>query len=148
MRRIYMDHASGSPVDKRVIETMMPYFTEEIGNPASLHTSGLNANVALEAARESVADLIGANGPTNIIFTSSGTESNNLALRGLTHRKKSKGKHIITTSIEHMSVLNTCKDLQHDGFEVSVIPVGSDGMMDVDAIAEAVTDETILISVM
>jgi len=143
-----MDHASGSPVDKRVIETMMPYFTDEVGNPASLHTSGMNANIALEDARENVADFIGADSSKNIIFTSSGTESNNLALRGLTHRKKSKGKHIITTSIEHMSVLNTCKDLQHDGFEVSVIPVGSDGMMDVDAITEAVTDETILISAM
>jgi cysteine desulfurase len=110
LNRIYMDNASGAPVDERVIEAMLPYFTVDSGNPSSLHTSGINARKALESARGSVASLIGAEN-REMLFTSGGTESNNLALRGAAFRKKSKGNHIITTTIEHMSVVNTCKDL-------------------------------------
>ncbi len=147
MNRIYMDNASGAPVDERVIEAMMSYMKTDVGNPASLHDSGINARRALATARESVASLIGADSD-NIIFTSGGTESNNIALRGAAQRKKSKGKHIITTVIEHMSVINTCKDLQREGFEVSFVPVDKDGVVDVERIEHEIRDDTILISVM
>jgi cysteine desulfurase len=147
LNRIYMDNASGAPVDERVIEAMLPYFRVDSGNPSSLHTSGINARKALESARESVASLIGAES-REIIFTSGGTESNNLALRGAAFRKKKKGNHIITTTIEHMSVVNTCKDLQREGFDVSIVPVDKDGLLDVERIRQEITDKTILISVM
>lgn len=147
MNIVYMDNASGAPVDKRVIEAMLPYFKTQIGNPASLHTSGINARRALEASRESVATLIKAQSK-EIIFTSGGTESNNIALRGAAHRKKKKGNHIITTAIEHMSVVNTCKDLQREGFEVTTVPIDKDGLVDPKRIDHEITDQTILISCM
>lgn len=142
-----MDNASGAPVDERVVEVMLPYFTVDSGNPSSLHASGINARKALESARGSVASLIGAES-REIIFTSGGTESNNMALRGAAFRKKSKGNHIITTTIEHMSVVNTCKDLQREGFEVSNVPVDRDGLLDVERIRQEITEKTIMISVM
>jgi cysteine desulfurase len=148
MRHVYADHASASPVDARVLEAMKPYFDIEIGNPSSLHTAGRKAKRALEAARTSVSLLIGATSANSIIFTSCATESNNLALRGAALRYKDKGNHIITTSIEHMSVMNTLKDLQRNGFEISHIPVDKSGLVDVEKIKNAVTDKTILISVM
>ncbi len=148
MRKVYVDHASASPLDARVFEAMKPYFDIEIGNPSSLHTSGRKAKRALEAARISVARLIGASSSNSIIFTSCATESNNLALRGAALRYKDKGTHIITTSIEHMSVMNTLKDLQRNGFEITYIPVDKDGLVNAAKIKNAVTDKTILISVM
>ena len=147
MNIVYMDNASGAPVDKRVIEAMLPYFETQVGNPASLHTSGINARRALETSRESVAVLIGAQSK-EIIFTSGGTESNNIALRGAAHRKKKKGNHIITTAIEHMSVVNNLKDLQREGFEVSTVPIDKDGLVDPKRIEHEITDQTILISCM
>ena len=147
MNRVYMDNASGAPVDKRVVETILPYFDSRVGNPASLHESGAEARKALEDARESVAALIGAENK-EIIFTSGGTESNNIALRGAAQRKKKKGKHIIISAVEHMSVVNTCKDLQREGFEVTTVPVDKDGLVDPGRIAEEVTDQTILVSCM
>ncbi|MCL7476456.1 MAG: cysteine desulfurase [ANME-2 cluster archaeon] len=142
-----MDNASGAPVDKRVVEAMLPYFGSRVGNPASLHESGAEARKALEGARESVAALIGAQSK-EIIFTSGGTESNNIAIRGAVQRLKKKGNHIIISAIEHMSVVNTCKDLQREGFEVTTVPVDKDGLVDPTRIAQEVTDQTILISCM
>ncbi len=143
-----MDHGSASPVDARVLEVMMPYFEKDIGNPSSLHSAGRKAKRELEAARGAVALLIGAPSPNCIIFTSCATEANNLALRGAAMRYKEKGNHIITTSIEHMSVMNTLKDLQRSGFEVTYIQVDKDGLVDAERIKNAITDKTILISVM
>lgn len=148
MRKVYMDHGSASPVDARVLEVMMPYFEKDIGNPSSLHSTGRKAKRELEAARTAVARLIGALSPNCIIFTSCATEANNLALRGAAMRYKDKGNHIITTSIEHMSVMNTLKDLQRSGFEVTHIQVDKDGLVDAEKIKNAITDKTILISVM
>ena len=147
-RQVYMDYGSASPVDSRVLEAMMPYFDKEIGNPASLHSAGRSAKKTLISARGKVAALIGAPEPKNIIFTSCATESNNLALRGAALRYKNKGNHIITTSVEHMSIMNTLKDLQRSGFEVTHVPVDKDGMVDVERIKDEITDKTILISVM
>ena len=148
MRKVYMDHGSASPVDARVLEVMMPYFEKDIGNPSSLHSTGRKAKRELEAARTAVARLIGALSPNCIIFTSCATESNNLALRGAAMRYKDKGNHIITTSIEHMSVMNTMKDLTRSGFEVTYIQVDKDGLVDAERIKNAITDKTILICVM
>src|SRR3990172_9331309 len=147
MRQVYMDHGSASPVDARVIEAMTPFFDKEVGNPSSLHSSGRKAKRELEAARGLVAKLIGTQNPKSITFTSCATESNNLALRGAALRYKDKGNHIITTSIEHMSVMNTLKDLQRSGLEVTYIPVDKDGLVDAERIKSAITDKTILISV-
>ncbi|MBU4492587.1 MAG: aminotransferase class V-fold PLP-dependent enzyme [Euryarchaeota archaeon] len=148
MRLVYMDYGSASPVDSRVLEAMIPYFDKDVGNPSSLHSSGRKAKRELEAARSKVANLIGAPNPKSIIFTSCATESNNLALRGAALRYKDKGNHIITTSIEHMSVMNPLKDLQRSGFEVTYIPVDKDGLVNAEQIKNAITEKTILISVM
>lgn len=148
MRQVYMDYGSASPVDARVLEAMIPYFEKDVGNPSSLHSSGRKAKRELENARRHVANLIGAPNPKSIIFTSCATESNNLALRGAAMRYKDKGNHIITTSIEHMSVMNSLKDLQRSGFEVTYIPVDKDGLVSAEQIKNAITDKTILISMM
>lgn len=147
MRKVYIDHGSASPVDALVLEAMMPYFDLDVGNPSSLHSAGRKAKRELEEARRVVAKLIGAPSSNSIIFTSCATESNNLALRGAALRYKDKGNHIITTSIEHMSVMNTLKDLQRSGFDVTYIPVDKDGLVDAERIKTAITDKTILISV-
>lgn len=143
-----MDYGSASPVDKRVLEAMMPFFDIDVGNPSSLHSAGRKAKRELENARISVAKLIGAPNPKSIIFTSCATESNNLALRGAAMRYKDKGNHIITTSIEHMSVMNTLKDLQRNGFEVTFLPVDKDGLVSPEQVKNAITEKTIIISVM
>jgi len=142
-----MDNASGAPVDERVVEAMLPYFDSRVGNPASLHESGVEARKALGTARELVAALIGAE-DKEIIFTSGATESNNIAIRGAVQRKKKKGNHIIISAVEHMSVVNTCKDLQREGFEVTTVPVDMDGLVDPERLADEVTDQTILVSCM
>jgi cysteine desulfurase len=148
MRQVYMDYGSASPVDKRVLEAMIPFFDIDVGNASSLHSAGRKAKRELENARKSVAMLIGAPNPKSIIFTSCATESNNLALRGAAMRYKDKGNHIITTSIEHMSVMNTLKDLQRNGFEVTFLPVDKDGLVSPEQVKNAITDKTIIISVM
>lgn len=147
LKTVYMDNASGAPVDKRVVEAMLPYFDSRVGNPASLHESGVEARKALGTARELVAALIGAE-DKEIIFTSGATESNNIAIRGAVQRKKKKGNHIIISAVEHMSVVNTCKDLQREGFEVTTVPVDRDGLVDPERLADEVTDQTILVSCM
>jgi len=143
-----MDYGSASPVDKRVLEAMIPFFDTDVGNPSSLHSSGRKAKRELENARKNVATLIGSPNPKSIIFASCATESNNLALRGAAMRYRDKGNHIITTSIEHMSVMNTLKDLQRNGFEVTFLPVDKDGLVSPDQVKNAITDKTIIISIM
>jgi cysteine desulfurase len=147
LKRIYLDHAASMPVDPRVIEAIKEHMAQDYGNPSSLHSDGRNGKKLVEEAREKVANLIGAEDKRTIIFTSGATESNNLALRGVAHRNKNKGNHIITSAIEHMSVINPCKDLQKEGFEVTFVPVNKEGLVDPGKIKEAITDKTILISI-
>src|SRR5512139_1542187 len=117
MKRIYMDHSATTPVAPPVLEAMLPYFSEKYGNASSLHSFGLEAKEALEAAREKVAGLLGAS-PEEIIFTSGGTESDNLALKGIARKNRKKGNHVITTAFEHPAILETCRRLGQEGFEV------------------------------
>ena len=147
MRKVYMDHTAGMPVDPRVIDAIKPYFETFYGNPASLHSFAQEAKKGLESAREKVAALIGAE-RSEVLFTSCATESNNWAIRGVAERNKDRGTHIITTSIEHMSVMNVCKYLMKQGFKVSFLPVDKYGIVDLEALKEKLTDETILVSVM
>jgi cysteine desulfurase len=143
-----MDYGAGKPVDKRVLKAMNPYFLEDYGNASSGHSYGNAAKEALTSSREKVAQLIGAEKAQEIIFTSGGTESNNLAIKGAAFRNKSKGNHIITTAIEHMSVINICKYLQKQGFEVTFVPVDDKGIVDLEKLESAITDQTIMLSVM
>jgi len=148
LRKVYVDHGAGMPLDSRVLEAMKPYFLADYGNPSSSHSYGNSAKEALAASREKVARLVAAEKSRDVIFTSGGTESNNLALKGVAFRNREKGNHIITTAIEHMSVINVCKYLQKQGFEVTYVPVDTQGVVDVEKLKAAITDKTILISVM
>ncbi len=146
---IYMDYHATTPVDPRVLETMLPYFTNVFGNAASrTHRFGWEAEASVEDAREEIAELIGAESGKEIVFTSGATESNNLALKGIAEYYKPKGNHIVTTVIEHKAVLDSCKRLEKDGFEVTYVGVGPDGRVDPEAIRAALTEKTILVSVM
>jgi cysteine desulfurase len=147
-KRIYLDGTAGLPVDARVMEAMAPFYTERFGNPSSIHFFGREARSALESARSSVAALVNAKDPKEIIFTSGATESNNLALKGLAQRNRADGNLIIISQMEHMSVVNTCKFLQKSGFEVTPVAPKKDGIIDVGDIEKALKKETILISVM
>jgi cysteine desulfurase len=145
---IYMDNNSTTRVDPRVVEAMLPYFTEKYGNAASRsHPFGWDAEKAVEAAREQIASLIGAGGK-EIIFTSGATESDNLALKGVAQMYKKKGNHIITQATEHKAVLDTCKRLEKEGFQVTYLPVDRFGQVSADQIREAMTPKTILVSIM
>lgn len=148
MKKVYLDHTAGMPVDPRVLDAMMPYFEAIYGNPSSLHAFAQEARSGLEEARANVAHLVGAEQSEEVFFTSCATESNNWALRGVAARGKERGKHIITSSIEHMSVMNVCKHLMKKGFEVSFLPVDERGVVDLEALQNELTDETILVSVM
>jgi cysteine desulfurase len=143
-----MDHGAGMPLDSRVFEAMKPYFMENYGNASSSHSFGNSARNAIAASREKVAQLVAAEKPQEVIFTSGGTESNNLAIKGVAYRNREKGNHIITTAIEHISVINICKFLQKQGFEVSYVPVDKQGVVDLEKLEAAINDRTILISVM
>jgi len=146
---IFMDYHSTTPVDPRVLEEMMPYFTEKFGNAASRsHVFGWQAEEAVDYARERIAKLVNAQSEKEIVFTSGATESNNLALKGVAEFYEDKGKHIITSVIEHKAVLDTCKRLEKQGFSVTYLPVGKDGLVDPAAVANAITDQTILVSIM
>jgi len=147
MRRVYMDHAAGKPLDSRVVEAMMPYFVDKYGNPSSPHSWGNEARQAIEDARERIMNLIGAKKPEEIFFTSGGTESNNLAIKGVALRNKDKGNDIITTAIEHMSIINPCKSLIKNGFSVTFLPVDKYGFVNLQTLEKAITDETTLVSV-
>jgi len=145
---IYMDHAATTAVDPRVVEAMLPYFTEKYGNASSIHAAGREAHEAMENARRTVADILGAH-PEEVIFTSCGTESDNLAIRGVAFASRKKGNHIITSSIEHHAVGHTCEQLEKEfGFEVTYLPVDQYGRVDPDDVGRAITDKTILITIM
>lgn len=144
---VYMDYASASRTDPRVIEAMLPYMRDYFGNPSSPHTSGLRMKGVLEEARASVARLINAEKPSEVIFTSGATESNNMALRGVAFRNRDRGNHIVATRIEHISILNTLKYLMKFGFEVTYVPVDSYGLVDLEELKKAVTDKTVLVSI-
>lgn len=146
---IYMDYNATTPVDPRVLEEMLPYFTEKFGNAASRsHAYGWSAEQAVDAARERIARFLGSDSGAEIVFTSGASESDNLALKGVAEFYKDKGNHIITTVIEHKAILDTCKRLQKQGCEVTYLPVGKDGVVDPDEVRKAITDKTILVSVM
>lgn len=146
---IFMDYHSTTPVDPRVLEAMLPYFTQKFGNAASRnHAYGWVAEEAVDHARERIAKLVGAQSEKEIVFTSGATESNNLALKGVAEFYKDKGNHIITTVLEHKAVLDTCKRLEAEGFRVTYLPVAKDGRVDPDDVKKAITDQTILVSVM
>jgi cysteine desulfurase len=147
MSTTYFDNSATSKVDPRVLDTMIPYFLEKYGNASSLHSFGRDANEAMELARGQVAKAIGAV-PGEIIFTSGGTESDNLALQGFAFANKEKGNHIVTTKLEHHAILNTCQFLEGQGFRVTYLPVDEFGLVDIETVKEAITNGTILVSVM
>ena len=147
MKRIYMDHSATTPVAPEVMEAMLPYFSEKFGNASSMHSFGLEAKEALEESREKVAGLLGAK-PEEIIFTAGGTESDNLALKGIARKNQKSGKHIITTRVEHPAILECCRKLEKEGFEVTYLPVTNEGLVEIATLESAIRSDTILISVM
>ena len=145
---IYMDYGATTPVDPRVVDAMIPWLREHFGNPASRsHAWGWEAEAAVEKAREQVAQLIGAD-PREIVWTSGATESNNLALKGAAHFYKSKGRHLVTVKTEHKAVLDTCRELERQGFEVTYLDVQEDGLVDLERLKAALRPDTIVVSVM
>jgi len=147
MKKIFLDHAATTPTDLRVVEAMLPYFSDSFGNPSSIHSLGLETRTAVAEAREKVASLISAAGD-EIIFTSGGTEADNLAIKGIAQANAQRGKHIVTTRIEHHAVEESCRYLEKQGFKVTHVAVDQDGLVDPREVERAVTPETILISVM
>lgn len=146
-KQIYLDNAATTPIDNQVLEKMLPYFGSEYGNPSSIYESGRKSAHVIYSARKDIAEIIGANS-SEIIFTGSGTESDNLAILGVARANKEHGNHILTSSIEHKAVLESVKQLTKEGFVVEYIPVDKYGIVDVDEIAKLITEKTILISVM
>lgn len=147
MKPIYLDYNSTTPTDPRVLEAMLPYFTEIPGNPSSTHYSGVQAKQAIDIAREQVADLLGCK-TYEIVFTSSATESINLAIKGIAEKYSNKGKHIITVQTEHMAVLDTCSYLENKGYEITYLPVDNYGLIDLDLLNQSIREDTILVSIM
>ena len=144
---IYLDHAATTPLRPEVLEAMLPYLTEHYGNPSSLHAAGRRARQGLDEAREAVAAILGAK-PREIVFTGGGSESDNLAIKGAAWAASARGRHIVTSSVEHHAVLNTCAMLERQGFEVTYLPVDRYGQVDPAQLAEAITDHTTLVSIM
>jgi len=145
---IYMDYSATNPCDPRVVDAMIPWLREHFGNPASRsHAWGWEAEAAVEKAREQVAELIGAD-PREIVWTSGATESNNLAIKGAAQFYKTRGKHLITVKTEHKAVLDTCRELERQGFEVTYLDVQADGLLDIEVLKAAIRPDTILVSVM
>ncbi len=147
MKRIYMDHAATTPTDPEVVRAMLPFWTDVFGNPSSVHQEGREAGRAVEEARSTVAEVLGAR-PEEIVFTAGGTESDNLALKGVAEAKKERGRHIITSKVEHHAVLETCRFLEGKGFHVTYLDVDGRGRVEPEAVERAITDETILVSIM
>ncbi len=147
-RPIYLDNHATTPVDKRVLDAMLPYFTEQFGNAASInHVYGWEAEAAVKQSRQIIAEAINAS-PEEIVFTSGATEANNLAIKGVAEAYFSKGKHIITVKTEHNAILDPCTYLEKLGFDITVLPVKSDGLVDIGDLIKAIRSETILVSVM
>jgi cysteine desulfurase len=146
-RRIYLDHNATTPVHPEVLEAMLPYYKDKFGNASSIHSFGREAKVALEESREKVAKFINAS-PQEIYFTCGGTESDNLAIKGTAFANRKKGKHIITSKIEHHAILESCKFLEKEGFEVTYLPVDKYGLVDPDDLKKALRKDTILVSIM
>lgn len=146
-KHIYLDHAATTPLNKQVYKAMKPYLIKNYGNPSSMYTLGQINQEAITKAREQVAQALNAN-PNEIYFTSSGSEANNWAIKGIAYANKHKGNHIITSCIEHHSILNTCKQLEQEGFQVTYLPVNEKGIVESKSLLEAITDKTILISIM
>lgn len=147
MRRVYFDYNATTPVDRRVLDAMLPFFTEGYGNASSIHSAGQNARAAVEVARDSVAALIGAK-PAEIVFTSGGTEADNLAVLGFVAAMHGEKKHVICSTIEHHAVLNAVEAIEKQGIEVTWLPVSSDGIVDPEDVRRALRPETVLITVM
>jgi cysteine desulfurase len=147
MKRVYFDHSATTPTDHEVANLIMEYMTEKYGNPGSIHYFGREVRKAVEEAREKVAALLNANA-NEIFFTSGGTESDNLAIKGAVYANRKKGNHIITTAIEHHAVLHTCEYLEKQGFSVTYLPVDENALVSLEAVKNAITDKTVLISVM
>ncbi|HQU84627.1 MAG TPA: cysteine desulfurase NifS [Pyrinomonadaceae bacterium] len=146
-RRVYLDNSATTPIDKEVLDAMLPFLTENFGNASSIHFYGQKARAAVDKARHQVAELINAR-PNEIVFTSGGTEANNLAIRGLVEANEKYGKHIITTEFEHSAVKEVCADLEKRGFEVTYLPVYENGIVNIQDVKNAIREDTILISVM
>ena len=147
MKRIYLDYAATTPTDPKVLAVMRPYFSEKYGNPSSIHSFGQETKTAIEKARGQVAGLIGAK-PEEIVFTSGGTEADNFALEGVAYANEAKGNHIIASAIEHHAVTECCEFLKKRGFQITLLPVDKYGLVDPQAVANAITDKTILVSIM
>jgi cysteine desulfurase len=146
-RRICMDYSAGKPVDPRIVDEMLTYMKSSFGNPSSLHTLGQEAKKALENSREHVAKLVNAEEPETIIFTSGATESNNLAIKGVANRNKNQGTKILTSTVEHMSVVNPCKLMTRKGFQVVFLPVDNFGILDLEKLETELDDNTTLVSI-
>ena len=142
-----MDHSATTPVTAEVLEAMLPYFSQRFGNASSLHGFGREAKEALEESRQRVARLLNAH-PGEIVFTSGGTESDNLALRGIAYKNRNSGRHIITSQIEHPAILETCRSLEQEGFSVTYLPVNREGLIELSELERAIRPDTILISIM
>jgi cysteine desulfurase len=147
MQRVYFDHAATTPLDPRVLETMLPYLQNVWGNPSSIYYEGREARKALDGARRSVAETLGAR-PNDIVFTSGGSESDNLAIRGAAFASQKRGKHLITSAIEHHAVLHTVEQLEREGFEATYLPVDSEGFVSPDDLAQALRPDTTVVSIM
>lgn len=147
MRRVYLDHIAAAPLHPLVLEAMLPYLKDNFGNPQSLHSAGQEASAAIEEARERVAQLIQAKSE-EIFFTSSGSESNNFALKGLAMAQRDRGTHIVVSAVEHQSILHSAKNLEKFGFTHSLVPVDKWGMVDLEEVRKVMTKETMLVSIM
>lgn len=146
-RLIYLDHAATTALDPRVLEAMIPYLTTEYGNPSSIYTLGRHAMQAIDRAREQVAEILNCR-PAEITFTGCGSESDNLAIKGVAFASQKKGNSIITSPIEHHAVLHTVQYLERFGFKTTYVPVDGYGMVDPDEVGRAITDSTVLVSIM
>jgi cysteine desulfurase len=145
---IYLDNQATTPIDPRVLDAMLPYLTSRFGNPSSGHRYGREARDAVEASRQELSQALGSHAGREIVFTSGATESNNLAIKGVAAGLRSRGSHLITTAVEHKSLLATCGELEHNGFEITYLPVGRDGRVDPQRLDAAITPRTTLVSVM
>mgnify|MGYP003292732366 CR=1 FL=1 len=148
MKIIYADHAATTKIKKEVLDTMMPYLKEEYGNPSAAYKLAENNKLAIDKARQQVKIAIGAENKEEIYFTSGGSEADNLAIKGVARTRKNVGRHIITSKIEHMAILNSCKELEEEGFEITYINVDANGIINLSELEKSIRDDTILISIM